>query len=195
MRRGKAAMTFTDMSVLGHEPVLGSCDLCAEAPTELTDTVSIRRNNRAIAVLSACARCGRAARRISAIIGPNSTIIAAETGAAAVNPPEHHRAEIAGEPILVHEFTEQVLGEGRPFLARIYASQRTDGTWVAWIAFLNQETGEMRSTSPETSQSKLSDVVYWAGGIEPTYLEGAFHRATRLRVGASWGTTRKPADA
>jgi hypothetical protein len=62
-------MAITHVTVLGHGPVTGTCDLCAEPGVEITDTVSIRRDRRTVAVFAACERCGRATRRLSALIG------------------------------------------------------------------------------------------------------------------------------
>jgi hypothetical protein len=73
----------------------------------------------------------------------------------------------------------------------MYAAERTDGTWAAWIVFTHPQTNEMRSTPPETTQSKLADVAYWASGLEPTYLEGAFGRATEVAAGAP-GLAERP---
>jgi hypothetical protein len=35
----------------------------------------------------------------------------------------------------------------------------------------------MVRTSEETSQPTRDDVAYWASGLEPIYLDGAFRRA------------------
>jgi len=59
-------MTLTRLVVFGHAAIVGTCDLCAEVRADITDTVSIRRNDRQVAVFSACESCGRAARRLAA---------------------------------------------------------------------------------------------------------------------------------
>jgi hypothetical protein len=53
------------------------------------------------------------------------------------------------------------------------------------------------STEQETSQPDRKAVEYWAGGLEPVYLEGALARALRrqrVRTSASRASTQTPED-
>lgn len=174
-------MTATHLTVLGHGSVIGSCDLCAQANAELTDTVSVRRDGRTIAVLAACERCGRAARRLAALIGPAETTLSADMPVAVVDVPDI-------EPHLMHEFIEHIVGGGREYTVRAYAAERSEDTWVGWLTFTDATRSEMRSTGVETTQSTRQALTYWATGLEPAYLEGAFARATSVHSPLSMGT-------
>ena len=71
--------------------------------------------------------------------------------------------------------------EGNAYLPRIYGRPRPDGTWVGWIEF-HPASGEgpVLGTGQETSQPNREALNYWAFGLEPVYLEGAFARAAEL---------------
>ena len=79
----------------------------------------------------------------------------------------------------IHEHSTRVKDEdGTAYVVRIYARQRTDGTWEGWLEF--HPTDKRKSvlrTEQETSQPNRLAVEYWASGLEPIYLEGAFARA------------------
>jgi len=120
-------------------------------------------------------------------VGSESSTVAAEIASVSVELPEEEQPTVEGEPRLVHQFAEEVLAEGHEYVVRAYASERTNGMWGAWLVFTDPLTSEMRSTGVETMQSKLADVVYWATGLEPTYLEGAFARATEVAISAPVG--------
>jgi hypothetical protein len=78
---------------------------------------------------------------------------------------------------LIHEIPDPFAGpDGALYLVRIVAAERPDGTWAAWIEF-HADGGPIRRTERETSQSNRNAVVYWAAGLEPIYLEGAFARS------------------
>jgi hypothetical protein len=176
-------MTATNLFVSGHQGTLGDCDLCLQPTAELTDSVSIRDDRGRLTVFAACERCGRALRRVAAVIGPNSTSITAEVTPTVVLPvPEKESPAIGGEPQLIQEFVEQVVVSDHQYRPRVYACLRTDGTWAAWLVFADESTSEMRSTDIETTQPHLAAVRYWASGLEPIYLEGAFARARTVNV-------------
>ena len=46
-----------------------------------------------------------------------------------------------------------------------------------WVEFRSLTGGPPSITNQETSQPNLQDLIYWASGLEPIYLEGAFARA------------------
>ena len=80
----------------------------------------------------------------------------------------------------VHQYPDAVsLDDGRRYGARVYAAKQPVGPlFEAWFVFFPLEgRGAPIATDRETTQSKLVDVVYWASGISPTYLEGALKRA------------------
>jgi hypothetical protein len=79
----------------------------------------------------------------------------------------------------IREHSKTVTDEdGTTYVARIYAEERSDHTWGGWLEF--HPTDRRRSalrTMQETSQPNRVTIEYWASGLEPIYLEGAFARA------------------
>ena len=68
--------------------------------------------------------------------------------------------------------------DGERFVARAYGEERSDRTWIGWIEFLSiTGNGLILRTDRETTQPNRTTLEYWASGIEPIYLEGAFERA------------------
>jgi hypothetical protein len=80
---------------------------------------------------------------------------------------------------LIHEHPAHVKGEGgTTYIVRIYAQERTDGTWEGWLEFHpTDERKQVLRTEQETSQPNRTAIEYWALGLEPIYLDGAFARA------------------
>jgi hypothetical protein len=84
--------------------------------------------------------------------------------------------------LLIHEFTHPVLFEGRLFRARASGLERADGTWTGWLEFQAYDLpSQVLATGEETSQPNRVAIEYWAGGLEPIYLEGALGRALDRR--------------
>lgn len=81
----------------------------------------------------------------------------------------------------IHEHSTIVAAEdGRRYRARVYGERRREGTWSGWLEFVPIEGGAVAGalrTSQETSQPDRKAVEYWAGGLEPVYLQGALTRA------------------
>lgn len=84
-------------------------------------------------------------------------------------------------PDFIHEHTVIVTGNnGTRYRARVYGERRREGTWSGWIEFVPADGGRASATlrtGQETSQPDRRAVEYWAGGLEPVYLEGALTRA------------------
>ena len=80
---------------------------------------------------------------------------------------------------LLQEYATAVIsGDGTEYIVRSYGAERLDGTWIGWLEFHPTDlTKAVLQTEQETSQPNLTDVNYWATGLEPVYFEGAFHRA------------------
>src|SRR5437773_3717418 len=100
-----------------------------------------------------------------------------EMPARAVSPRKKH-----GQPTMaefIHEHSTGVKSEdGTTYIVRIYGQERTHGTWEGWLEF--HPTDKRKSvlrTEQETSQPNRTAMEYWASGLEPIYLEGAFARA------------------
>lgn len=51
-----------------------------------------------------------------------------------------------------------------------------EGTWHGWLEFVSTSGARLRSPR-ETTQPNRLDTIYWATGLTPIYLEGAFDRA------------------
>jgi hypothetical protein len=74
---------------------------------------------------------------------------------------------------------ELVDEDGRGYTARACGRERDDGMWEAWLEF-ERDDGAILRTDTETTQPNHTDTVYWATGITPVYLEGAFERAFEI---------------
>lgn len=84
----------------------------------------------------------------------------------------------------IHAFSTSVRSAaGIEYEARVVAHERRDGTWAAWLEFHPRREGApVLRTGQETSQPDRAAVDYWAGGLEPVYLEGALVRASAERL-------------
>ena len=64
---------------------------------------------------------------------------------------------------------------------------RSDGRWEGWIEFVDLAGDERLRTDIETRQSNEQAFRYWAAGVGPAYLEGAFKRARSRAADGSTG--------
>lgn len=171
------------VSIAALAPVLGACELCATGGEALRTAVTVRHPRGASISLAACDRCATAMRRLIAVAGGVSA-----TGPAYINAASVDRipaavtdsvSDVIGRPVLIHEFAEPFLGpDGVTYVVRAWAQGRSDGTWIGWLTFVGIDDAVVRKTPRETSQSSLEHVRYWASGLEPTYVEGAFSRSS-----------------
>ncbi len=80
---------------------------------------------------------------------------------------------------LIQELTPDVVdGAGKRYVARVLGERDDIGRWRGWLEFKGD--GKVFRTEPETVQTSRAGLAYWASGLEPIYLEGAFERAARL---------------
>lgn len=85
---------------------------------------------------------------------------------------------------LIHTHSARVSGrDGTLYEARVYGEAERGGTWKGWLEFrpasasaTGGDAGVLR-TGRETTQPDRRAVDYWAGGLQPIYLEGALARA------------------
>ena len=79
----------------------------------------------------------------------------------------------------IHTFSKVVTDrQGTRYRVHAYGAQHERGTWYGWLVFETEgTTGPPLRTDRETTQPNRRDLVYWASGIEPVYLEGALNRA------------------
>jgi hypothetical protein len=69
------------------------------------------------------------------------------------------------------------------YRARAVGRQGDDGMWEGWLEF--EPVGSERKvivTSIESRQPEKVHLIYWATGLQPTYLEGALGRARNPTV-------------
>jgi hypothetical protein len=84
---------------------------------------------------------------------------------------------------LVHTYSEVVRDpEGRGYAASVHALERVDGLWETWLEFHGIGRDVTLSTQRESEQPNRRAVMYWASGLQPSYLDGALLRATRARL-------------
>lgn len=85
---------------------------------------------------------------------------------------------------LIHTHSRSIPGpDGALYEARVYGDTQRGGTWIGWLEFRRVSAADGPSrpgllrTGRETTQPDLPALEYWAGGLEPIYLEGAVARA------------------
>lgn len=85
----------------------------------------------------------------------------------------------------IHTHSARVRSKaGTVYEAHVQGKERPDGTWSGWIEFHPVNApGAIVRTEQETSQPDRKAIEYWAGGLEPLYLEGALERALRETLG------------
>ena len=171
------------VSLLGQGTGALACELCTSQAKAPEATVVIQHPRGGTVQFAACDWCVRALRRLAAGTGGHAVFALAEGG---VPSPSSRRvrsggARPVGPPVLIHEFMEHVRdpGDGLTYVPRVYACPRADGTWEGWIEFVAIGAAAVLRTDQETTQSNREGVSYWASGLEPTYVEGAFARARR----------------
>jgi hypothetical protein len=84
---------------------------------------------------------------------------------------------------LVHTYSAVVRDpEGRGYVASVHALERVDGLWETWLEFRGLGRDVTLSTRRESEQPNRPAALYWAAGLQPSYLDGALMRATRTRL-------------
>jgi hypothetical protein len=86
-------------------------------------------------------------------------------------------------PEMIHECAFRVVdADGRSYVVRAYAEPQREGRlWEGWLEFHDPEARKTLRTERETTQRTLEDVRYWADGLQPVFLEGAFKRAAQRK--------------
>jgi hypothetical protein len=171
------------MLVVDHTARAGSCELCAANADPLTAEVVVEHTRGGQVRFTACTRCTRAARRLASAMGgsgPGGTAVVDSTVEISQPAPVAHPLPNT-TPLhvdLTLELDHPVFDTaGRPYTVRVRGGVRADGTWIGWIEFTDAGTGAVLRTDRETTQSNREALTYWATGLEPAYLEGAFARA------------------
>lgn len=104
----------------------------------------------------------------------------AAAGSVAGASARRHRGCTSSGVTQIHRCSHTVEdAEGRPYAAQIHGREASSGLWEAWIEFVAAGGDVSLVTDVETTQPDRRAVQYWAAGLEPRYLEGAFARALR----------------
>jgi hypothetical protein len=92
------------------------------------------------------------------------------------------------------EYSDVVISEGgRRYIARACGAPVPSGQWQGWLEFIDLASGDALRSARETTQPNRVDTVYWATGLTPVYLEGAFQRALHPLIRPVAGPTPDPA--
>ena len=84
---------------------------------------------------------------------------------------------------LINSYQDALRGpEGRPYAASAHALQRVDGVWEAWLEFRGLGRDVTLRTGRESERADRRAIVQWAASLQPSYLDGALLRATRVRL-------------
>ena len=82
------------------------------------------------------------------------------------------------EHILSYSHTV-VAPHGVRYRVSVHGERNELGTWNGWLVFRPESGDEpVLRTDRETTQPARDDLEYWASGLEPVYLDGAFGRAS-----------------
>jgi hypothetical protein len=82
-------------------------------------------------------------------------------------------------PEVIHQFVQPFEDDdGVLYFVHALGQPMADGRWEGTLQFV-AEGHPVLQTPRETTQSNRAALVYWASGLEPVYLEGAFERALR----------------
>jgi hypothetical protein len=177
MRELPATISFAAIT-----PGAPACELCS-VPGGTVNTLIVVQHPRGGRVeLAACAHCVSALRRVAAAAGDFAHFVLASAAPAAGNTGqirEHGTVTVAVE--CFHEYATLLRdADGIDYRARACGGERPDGTWIGWLEFHPVGGGLVWRTERETTQPNRAALVYWTGGLEPQYLEGAFSRARAL---------------
>jgi hypothetical protein len=77
------------------------------------------------------------------------------------------------------EFSDVVVENGVRYHAHVCGAEMPDGKWQGWLEFLPLDGAAPLRSGRETTQPNRKDLMYWATGLTPVYIEGALHRALR----------------
>jgi len=157
-----------------------ACEMCTSDVALVTTTLMVQHPRGGEVDLAVCDWCVQAVRRLAAVSGGHvaftlSEAVAPPPGAVRATP---RASRPAGAAIVIAELVQPVYdGTGTEYVPRVLGRERFDGTWEGWLEFVGVGSATVVQTGRETTQSKYEDLAYWARGLEPTYLRGAFARA------------------
>lgn len=75
------------------------------------------------------------------------------------------------------QFNEPLTGsDGKTYISRVCGRPALEGGWEGWIEFVPGDGTPALRSRRETRQPNRDDLVYWATGLTPVYLEGSLER-------------------
>ena len=79
----------------------------------------------------------------------------------------------------VHTYSDVVTSStGVRYRVHAEGERNELGSWHGWLTFEAMDgSGRVLRTERETTQRDREALAYWAGGLEPIYLDGALGRA------------------
>ena len=75
-------------------------------------------------------------------------------------------------------FDQRLVSGGVTYRVQACGAPMPDGLWEGWLEFIPLEGGTPLRSPRETTQPNRADAEYWATGLTPVYVEGAFERAS-----------------
>jgi hypothetical protein len=80
-------------------------------------------------------------------------------------------------PETLLQYNEPLRGSnGKTYVARACGRPAPDGGWEGWIEFTPGDGSPVLRSRRETRQPNRVDLLYWATGLTPVYLEGSLVR-------------------
>lgn len=77
---------------------------------------------------------------------------------------------------VIHDYGRVRTAAGVVYRVRACGSDMDASRWQGWLEFEPVDGGTTLRTSRETTQPNRTDLVYWATGLTPVYIEGALDR-------------------
>jgi hypothetical protein len=156
-----------------------TCETCTSDLAPVGVTLVVHHPRGGDVELAVCDWCVQAFRCLAAVSGGQVAFALAESPVppgVLLGVPRGSRP--VGAPIGVAELSPTMYdSDGTGYVPRVLGRERADGTWIGWLEFVAVAGPTVFQTERETTQSKYEDLVYWASGLEPIYLSGAFARA------------------
>jgi hypothetical protein len=77
---------------------------------------------------------------------------------------------------VIHDYGHVRAADGAVFRVRACCAPMDASRWQGWLEFEPVDGGPTLRSARETTQPNRGDVVYWATGLTPVYLEGSLDR-------------------
>jgi hypothetical protein len=81
---------------------------------------------------------------------------------------------------LVHHYSSMVSTGLDSYRPRVYAADRPDGTWDAWIVFFRVGGGRVIATDRQHTAISLAELSVWSAALTYADLDRALQRALEL---------------